>query len=356
MIHRLLLLSGSPVGRNTSFTRQLTLLAGVFRERGVWADVGEDDPAKVRAVSRPNGVFPSGASPAADAAVLLGYPDQFPSFTKQKGRRGCSIYLWAQFSSPPDCGGLGEIVSVPLTERTAHFLREGGCGRIGPVIPHGVDTRIYRPLPPADARIPGKRFRRDGSFTIGTVCANSPRKRLETVIRSFGLFHRMWEKSRLVVKTDRILSSDGFDLGRCLDRHGLSAVTTVITGELPDGEMCGLYNALDLYVNLSEWEGFCIPVIEAMACGVPVLCQTGQGPGEIVPYDDLLARKGRVVQEGKTALLHADPEEAAALMRRAASSPCLLRTLAEMGRRVAASDYSIGGVASRWLDCMGKYR
>jgi len=48
-----------------------------------------------------------------------------------------------------------------------------------------------------------------------------------------------------------------------------------------------------VYMNLSEWEGFGIPVIEAMSCGLPVLTHGLQGPGEIVPYTETLAAGGR---------------------------------------------------------------
>jgi glycosyltransferase involved in cell wall biosynthesis len=96
-------------------------------------------------------------------------------------------------------------------------------------------------------------------------------------------------------------------------------------------------------------------VIESMACGTPVLCQRGQGPGEIVPYDELMTLEGRVVREGKTRLLHADTGEAASVLMRAASSPSLLSSLAERGRRAVESVYRIGRIASRWRDCIREY-
>jgi glycosyltransferase involved in cell wall biosynthesis len=45
----------------------------------------------------------------------------------------------------------------------------------------------------------------------------------------------------------------------------------VFTGPVPDGELVTYYRCADAYVSLSEHEGFCAPLVEAMAADVPVL-------------------------------------------------------------------------------------
>jgi glycosyltransferase involved in cell wall biosynthesis len=53
--------------------------------------------------------------------------------------------------------------------------------------------------------------------------------------------------------------------------------------EIPAREMASLYRAADVLVAPYRGEGFCLPALEAMACGVPVI-HTGTGPtGEFVP-------------------------------------------------------------------------
>jgi len=42
-------------------------------------------------------------------------------------------------------------------------------------------------------------------------------------------------------------------------------------GFLPDNEIPAFYNALDVYIHPSFWEGYGLPIIEAMACGKPVV-------------------------------------------------------------------------------------
>jgi glycosyltransferase involved in cell wall biosynthesis len=45
----------------------------------------------------------------------------------------------------------------------------------------------------------------------------------------------------------------------------------VFTGPVPDVELAAYYRAASVYVSLSEHEGFCAPLVEAMAMDVPVL-------------------------------------------------------------------------------------
>jgi len=45
----------------------------------------------------------------------------------------------------------------------------------------------------------------------------------------------------------------------------------IFTGPVPDPDLAAYYRCADAYVSLSEHEGFCAPLIEAMAFGVPVL-------------------------------------------------------------------------------------
>jgi glycosyltransferase involved in cell wall biosynthesis len=43
------------------------------------------------------------------------------------------------------------------------------------------------------------------------------------------------------------------------------------TGAVPDEDLGAFYRWADVYVSLSEHEGFCVPLVEAMAAEVPVL-------------------------------------------------------------------------------------
>ena len=70
----------------------------------------------------------------------------------------CHDFLWAQFSSPPEHPYLAGVVGVPLTEMTRIFLFSAGLSRISRVIPHAVDTDVYRTSTSRNHRPPERRF------------------------------------------------------------------------------------------------------------------------------------------------------------------------------------------------------
>ena len=45
----------------------------------------------------------------------------------------------------------------------------------------------------------------------------------------------------------------------------------IFTGQVPDEDLAVYYRHAAVYVSLSEHEGFCAPLLEAMAAGVPIL-------------------------------------------------------------------------------------
>ena len=55
-----------------------------------------------------------------------------------------------------------------------------------------------------------------------------------------------------------------------------------IDRSLTEAEMAGLYAACDCLVHPFRGEGFGLPVVEAMACGLPAIV-TGAGPCSTMP-------------------------------------------------------------------------
>jgi glycosyltransferase involved in cell wall biosynthesis len=184
-------------------------------------------------------------------------------------------------------------------------------------------------------------------MVIGTVAANSRRKRFDLIVRSFARFSRRLPGSRLLIKTDRPVSLDGVDLPALIAGEDLGDAVEIILGELEDPAMAELYNRMDLYLNLSEWEGFCIPAIEAMACGVPVVSPPIQGPGEILPYSDTLVPGGCFREEEGASLYQADPPAVCEVLL-GLSHGAARRRLGDAGREAVVSRYDIGRVAEQW--------
>lgn len=329
-----LLISGLPLRVQSSLSRQLRLLGNHLEALGMRCELSGPSPD------------PSRLSEA-KACILLGYPDQFPFLTGDEALH-MPLFLWAQFSKPPDPQTLERVAAVPLTEKTREFVRGACVSRVYAPIPHGVDTSVFHPLSDAERLMVREGLGVGEGFVVGTVGANSPRKRFDSLMESFALFFKRHGDAFLIIKMDRRVSRDGIDIEELAKKMGILKRLRVIEGDIPESDLCRLYGAMDVYMNLSEWEGFCVPVIEAMACGLPVAALPIQGPGEIVPYDDLIVSRYTTHMEGKTTLLWADPDEAARVLVKAAGDPHLRAELKQRGLREVRERYDIRHVARAW--------
>lgn len=62
----------------------------------------------------------------------------------------------------------------------------------------------------------------------------------------------------------------------------LSGEGIINVGRVPEGEMGILYNSADVFLNTSEYEGFGMPIVEAMSCGVPVVASNKASIPEVM--------------------------------------------------------------------------
>ena len=93
-------------------------------------------------------------------------------------------------------------------------------------------------------------------------------------------------------------------------------------GFVADEDLAGLYSAAECLVLPSWYEGFGIPIIEAMACGCPVVTSTGGSCPEVAAGAALLAAPG-------------DPESIANSITRVLDEPDVRRECIEKGIRRA---------------------
>ncbi|MBO8044180.1 glycosyltransferase, partial [Pseudomonas aeruginosa] len=70
---------------------------------------------------------------------------------------------------------------------------------------------------------------------------------------------------------------------RAFAQHaGLSANDLVITGKVSDADLVGLFRSCEAFFFPSLYEGFGLPVLEAMACGAPTICADNSSLGEVM--------------------------------------------------------------------------
>lgn len=148
-------------------------------------------------------------------------------------------------------------------------------------VPHGVNTKVYRPL---DKKICRQSFSiEEDKFIIGIVAGNKdrePRKAWDTnflAIKKFFEQNKDAEKDTIVMIHTNPIDNRGRNLVELAKQIGIEKniiwndrYLTNVFGT-PEESMARFYNLFDTFLLLSRREGFCIPVLEAQACGVPCI-------------------------------------------------------------------------------------
>jgi glycosyltransferase involved in cell wall biosynthesis len=153
-------------------------------------------------------------------------------------------------------------------------------------VPLGVDTKVFRPLigeMSENGQIIDKTWCRNygkwagmpkDRFIFGMVAANRDfRKNLEPQLRVFAEFVRSHPDAHLVMHTNPGPQEGGWDLPRLIKFLGIADNVDMTSGklDLTSPELAILYNSFDCLLLASASEGFGIPIIEAEACGIPVI-------------------------------------------------------------------------------------
>lgn len=156
-------------------------------------------------------------------------------------------------------------------------------------IPHGVNTKELYPVPRAEAR--AKIHCPDDRFVVGIVSANKgapSRKAFNQQFRAFAQFYRKHPDAVLYLHTD-LTGRMGEALVPLLELAGIpkSAVAKPSQYKFDRGMLDAEYmrcafSSMDVLMNASMGEGFGIPIIEAQACGTPVIVTDFSAMPELV--------------------------------------------------------------------------
>jgi glycosyltransferase involved in cell wall biosynthesis len=144
-----------------------------------------------------------------------------------------------------------------------------GFSRTG-VMPIAVNTARITDAPrrPALERVLG-----DGLINILFVGRIVPNKKIEDHIRLAEMYKRYVDAYYRFIFVGR---HDGVpryyaQIRALVDEYEMLADRFWFTGPVPDEDLAAFYRWADAYVSLSEHEGFCVPLVEAMAADVPVV-------------------------------------------------------------------------------------
>ena len=150
-------------------------------------------------------------------------------------------------------------------------------------------------------------------------CSLAPHKNLERLLRAFVSFNKENKQYQMVF--------GGANAGRSKDKLfaelGIADSSSIIfTGYIDDEELPELYRMADIFCFVSLYEGFGLPVLEAISCGTPCLASSTSSIPEVA---------------GNAALL-VDPYDEKAItagLERLANSPELRSSLREHGLKRA---------------------
>jgi len=137
------------------------------------------------------------------------------------------------------------------------------------VLPIFVDQSRYNISPSVFV----KQTVRDGLYNFLCVGRVAPNKKLEDVIRLYFFYKRFCTPlARLIFigKTNVVPAYYGA-LKELTMRYGLMPEDVIFTGHVDWSELVAYYQSAHVLISMSEHEGFCVPLVEAMICETPIL-------------------------------------------------------------------------------------
>jgi glycosyltransferase involved in cell wall biosynthesis len=332
--------------------------------RSVTAALQDDPSLIVRAAATDRASAPAPLPHAADVEVRHQWP---PDFRPPASGHLALIQPW-EFGSIPTAWveplqTMVDELWVPSEHVRRMYLDAGLEPDRVAVVPNGVDLSHYSPEGPKldldGAGGGGVRF----LFVGGAIA----RKGIDVLLSAFGEAFAGRDDVSLIVKdfgADGVYrGGDRAELLRMVAEGGRGGVPRVVhlTQTLADDEVAALYRACDVLVHPYRGEGFAMPVLEAMACGLPSIVTAGgptdefcpAGAGWRIPSAKALLpgrRIGDLPLAGEAWMLEPDRDALVELLRESAEVGEAERARRGAAARVAAAGYGWDAVAARYAE------
>ncbi len=291
----------------------------------------------------------------ADVEVHHQWP---PDFSVPPSGRLATIVPW-EFGSIPD-RWLTEIASnvdelwVPSEYVRSMYVTDGIDPDRVHVIPNGVDLETFRPPDHVRSAVPPapRRFLYVGGITH--------RKGIDLLLQAWDRTFAGRDDVVLIVKAALAGGAYGGSNEALLARAaaGTLPAVEVIEDDLDVAALADLYRSCDVFVLPYRGEGFAMPVLEAMACGLPVITTAGGPTDEFCPPEagwrihstrqSMPASVLKLEPLNELWMLAPDVEHLGELLRLAAVA--LPEELTAKGRvgRIAAERYSWERIAAQY--------
>lgn len=176
-----------------------------------------------------------------------------------------------------------QIITVSKTAKREIMRAYGIPSRRVKVIYNGVSSG-FRQLDQQEARaFVCAKYGLDPTPFVLSIGDLMPRKNLDRLIQAFAVFRgtETGQSHQLLIVGGEERYAYKRRLMRLIDRLELSSVVHLV-GYVPDREVPFFLNAAGLFVFVSLEEGFGLPPLEAMACGVPVVSSAVSAMSEVL--------------------------------------------------------------------------
>lgn len=171
------------------------------------------------------------------------------------------------------------------TEFAREELIRNGYRGPSSVVPLGVDRDIFYPRDKRESRA---MFRNahitDDAFVVGYVGRNQYRKRLDLLIRYFAAFVSRGghaHDNAILCIHSAPSGENSIDIRSLVNYYGLNGRVHLAEPErgngLNESLMPYVYSAMDVFLTCSQAEGWDLPLLEAMSCGVPSIAADWAG-------------------------------------------------------------------------------
>lgn len=134
----------------------------------------------------------------------------------------------------------------------------------------GVNEEVFHAVDASGLSKIRERFGIKEEFVL-YIAAEDFRKNLDTVLKSFALLQREYGQGCQLVLAGKSSTAWQERLRERMASLRIREGSVVLTGFISDESLNLLYNAASLFIFPSLYEGFGLPILEAMSCGTPVV-------------------------------------------------------------------------------------
>jgi glycosyltransferase involved in cell wall biosynthesis len=248
--------------------------------------------------------------------------------------------LYLEFHTRRAALAADQVITVSRSTRSDLLEAYGLDPARVSVVPNGVSSR-YLEVPEEAGRRARRRLGLPDGYVLfaGTL---QPRKNPDVVLEAWRSLPDPVRKRVALVFAGRVGWKS--ELLRRRIGDAVRAENVRLLTDVPDEDLPGLYAGAELFVSPSSYEGFGLTVLEAMACGVPVVAGDSSSVPEVVGDAAVLVppRDVRAVGRAMAELL---------------SSPDRCAALAQRGRRRASRftwERTAGGTAAVYREVLAR--